>query len=386
MPGSPVRSDALRLPLRDDSVDLIVTSPPYWGLRSYRDGDEHYDGQVGSEATPREFLEALWAVMHECWRVLKPSGSVFVNLGDKRAGSGGHNNAGLPGRTIPPPPGVILDEHGHAHPDPLFGIEEGRTADDPNKPARRGRGTRANRAPRVKASRRTGPDVYNKSGQAGDHDVRAKSKLLLPHRFAIGCEDGQADPARIGWIVRQDMVWDKPNGMPESVDDRTRDGHEYWFHLTKEGDYYGSIDPIREKHESPLEERRVGAARINRQPWSSNPKGRMPSSVWRIATQPLIIPDEVIEQRDLPRHFAAFPQEWPRRLITAFCPEGGVVVDPFGGTGTTAGVADVLGRVGISLDLSFDYCRLAAWRLRQSGHFTRSSTAMWAERQGDLFG
>lgn len=90
-----LRGDALRLPLRDESVDLIVTSPPYWGLRSYRDGGEHYAGQVGSEAHPQVFLEALWSCMRECWRVLKPTWSCFVNLGDKRAGSGGHNNSGI---------------------------------------------------------------------------------------------------------------------------------------------------------------------------------------------------------------------------------------------------------------------------------------------------
>ena len=92
------QADALRLPLADDSVDLVVTSPPYFALRSYQDGDEHYEGQIGSEATPREFLEALWAATTEMVRVVKPSGSVFVNLGDKYAGSGGHNNAGVGGQ------------------------------------------------------------------------------------------------------------------------------------------------------------------------------------------------------------------------------------------------------------------------------------------------
>ena len=90
-----VRADSVALPFADDSVDLIVTSPPYFALRSYTDGGEHYDGQIGSEPTPRDFLEALWSVTAECKRVLKPSGSIFVNLGDKYAGSGGHNNAGL---------------------------------------------------------------------------------------------------------------------------------------------------------------------------------------------------------------------------------------------------------------------------------------------------
>jgi len=93
MSAALVRSDATAIPLGDNTVDLIVTSPPYFALRSYQDGGEHYGGQIGSEATPTAFLEALWAVTAECWRVLKPSGSLFVNLGDKYAGSNGASGA-----------------------------------------------------------------------------------------------------------------------------------------------------------------------------------------------------------------------------------------------------------------------------------------------------
>lgn len=88
MSYSLLRADALHLPLADGSVHLIVTSPPYFGQRSYVDGGVHYNGQIGSEASPAEFLQALFAAMKECWRVLAPGGSVWVNLGDKRAGSG----------------------------------------------------------------------------------------------------------------------------------------------------------------------------------------------------------------------------------------------------------------------------------------------------------
>ncbi len=90
-----LKADAISLPLADESVDLVVTSPPYFALRSYTDGGEHYDGQIGSEDSPQAFLEALWAVTAECRRVLKPTGSLWVNLGDKYAGSGGHNNSGI---------------------------------------------------------------------------------------------------------------------------------------------------------------------------------------------------------------------------------------------------------------------------------------------------
>ena len=89
-----LRADAVALPRADDSVDLVVTSPPYFALRSYQDDGEHYDGQIGSEATPAEFLDALWAVTRECVRVLKPSGSLWVNLGDKYANPTGSGSAG----------------------------------------------------------------------------------------------------------------------------------------------------------------------------------------------------------------------------------------------------------------------------------------------------
>jgi len=161
-PALVVRGDALHLPLPDESVDLIMSSPPYFALRSYRDGDEHYAGQLGSEPTPQAFLEALWAVMAECWRVLKPTGSCFINLGDKRSGSGGGNQDGL--------------KSGYKG-GGLNGFSDG-------------------------LAKFNAPRKYNQAAFG-----RAKSKMLLPHRFAIGCEDGMADPGGVGWIVRSDIVW-----------------------------------------------------------------------------------------------------------------------------------------------------------------------------------
>lgn len=98
-----------------------------------------------------------------------------------------------------------------------------------------------------------------------------------------------------------------------------------------------------------------------------NPKGKLPGSVWQIATQPLKVPLELGVD-----HFAAFPMEWPRRIITAWCPDAGVVLDPLGGTGTTALVAKVLGRHGISADMSADYCRLARWRTTDPGQLAKA--------------
>lgn len=343
-----LRADALRLPLPDESVDLIVSSPPYFALRSYRDGDEHYSGQIGSEPTPQAFLEALWAVMHECWRVLKPTGSCFINLGDKRAGSGGHNNAGISSKST-------LQGNGHV-------------------------GAAGKAGPqKIKATLRNAPDRYNQAAFG-----RAKSKMLLPHRFAIGCEDGMADPKGKGWIMRSDIVWQKLNGLPESVTDRCRDSHEYLFHFVKEGRYFAAVDEVREPSQivfiAPQNATRPHVARTN------NPLGKLPGSVWPLASEPLIISDEVKAHYDLPDHFAAFPTELVRRVILGWSPVGGVVLDPFSGTGTTAGCARAVGRRGVGVDLSWDYSRLADHLIHRSRRFAKVVNRTNRENQQDLFG
>lgn len=469
------QADTFALPLPDESVDLIVTSPPYFGQRSYKDGDEHYDGQLGSEPSPQEWLANLWRATSEWWRVLKPEGSCFVNLGDKRAGSG------APGTTSG------------------LGI-----------------------APQGERSGITGSFGQHRLARGEERNLRTygmaefgrkKSKMLLPHRYAIGCEDGSADPEGVGWVMRQDLVWWKKNGLPESVRDRMRDQHEYVFHLTKNGDYYAAMDELREEHADPTrdgtwngargEERTDGVSRDRG--WQAgelhyNPLGRLPGSVIHIANEPLLVPDWLGVD-----HFAAFPTEIPRRLILGFSPPaiccecgkgrwpvvdvehepyragpstgrphkqdattigggwnnegylqtatratitgyacactpytdhegtgerhpntppegrhgnteqphqpGGVlaaaertgpwreyhltgwtpppsrpavVLDPFGGTGTTAMVARALGRLGVSFDLSWDYSRLARWRVWDSGHAAKVVARRDAELQGTL--
>lgn len=415
-----VRGDALAIPLADNSVDLAITSPPYFALRSYRDDGDHYDGQIGSEPTPQAFLEALWAVTRECWRVLKPSGSLFVNLGDKRAGTGGANgNTGL-------------------------GFDDG---DKSTKSDTRG-GPRNN-------TKQTSNAVFNVPTGVSYRGVRAKSKMLLPHRYAIGCEDGLADPDGVGWIVRQDMVWSKPNGLPESVIDRVRDSHEYWFHLCKSPRYFAAVDEVREAQSDPHRsgpdsgsKRRLEAGENGGFGLAGefvreyNPLGKLPGSVWSIPSEPLQVPNWLGVD-----HFAAFPQEWPRRLILGWSPSGictacnegrrpvcnvrytvdkpgipggtaiagrhnqeswggssmatitgyacacphtnaptrpAVILDPFGGTGTVAMVARALGRTGISLDLSADYCRLASWRIFHSHHAAKTTARTHRANQGSL--
>jgi len=110
-----------------------------------------------------------------------------------------------------------------------------------------------------------------------------------------------------------------------------------------------------------------------------HPLGRLPGSVWSIPSEPLKVPDDLGVD-----HFAAFPQEWPRRLILGWCPPDGVVLDPFAGTGTVPMVARALGRTGIGIDLSADYLRLASWRVFESGHAAKSTARTNGERQGTL--
>jgi DNA modification methylase len=332
MTAQVIRGDARNLPLADNSVDLIVTSPPYWALRSYTDGGEHYDGQIGAEPTPAAYVDSLIGCTREWVRVLKPSGSMWINLGDKYAGTDGCNGGASTSAV--------------------------------------GGGQRRNAAARAPYRRATG--------------APAKSLIGLPWRYAIRCIDD------LGLILRAEVIWSKPNGLPESAKDRVRRSHEQWFHFTKTGHYYSAIDVIRESYSGDRAlSRRVKhpgeGKHEQRAAWSQeNPLGRLPVSVWNIPTQPLKVPAELGID-----HFAAFPMEWPRRIILGWSPEGGTVVDPFGGTGTTALVASVLGRRGISVDLSGDYCRLARWRTTDPGQM---AAAMQVEKpkaemhgQQDLF-
>jgi DNA modification methylase len=404
-----VRGDARRLPLPDGRVDLIVTSPPYFGLRSYTDGGAHYAGQIGSEATPAEWLEALWACTREWVRVLKPEGSLFVNLGDK------------------------YSDRGHG----------------PNRGNGTGRGPQAIHLPQTR-----GP--------------QEKSLLGLPWRYAIGCMD------RLGLILRADIVWAKPNGLPESVTDRVRRAHEQVFHFTRQPRYYAAVDEIREPHQPQSVSRTkyeftamqdaqrysaIGHANTGRKDQALHPLGKLPGSVWEIPSAPLQVPARLGVD-----HFAAFPPALVRPIVLGWSPPGvctacgrgrhpvasvaktwaprpglltsltkahgqdgregarssslatitgyacacgtwegsctniahagisagvaagaildlttaapptrpAVVLDPFGGTGTTALVASAYGRTGVTVDLSADYCRLAQWRVGDPGERARA--------------
>jgi DNA modification methylase len=375
-----LRGDALALPIADSTIDLALTSPPYFGLRSYQDGGQHYPGQIGSEPTPREFVDSLIQATREMVRVLKPSGSIWVNLGDKYA-----NDSKWGGST------------GGKHVPGLRG------------PAGPGRG-----------KLNTG--------------IPAKSLMGLPWRYAIRCID------ELGLILRAEVIWSKPNGLPESVADRIQRSHEQWFHFTVQPRYFAAVDEIREPRIGGCGGRGDYQTEAKSTPGSmGKPLGKLPGSVWSVPTQSLTVPESLGVD-----HFAAFPMEWPRRIITGWSPPGictgcgegrrpvsnvdyvrtrrmdkagtrtsrntgnnrddaalpfgssahrlttitgercgcpeptaptrpAVVLDPFGGTGTVAMVADALGRHGVSVELSGDYCRLAKWRTNDPNERARAA-------------
>lgn len=409
-----LRADSRHLPIPDNSVDLVVTSPPYFALRSYQDGGEHYDGQIGAEPTPDEFVTSLLEVTAECVRVLKPSGSLWVNLGDKYAQAEERSRNGNGNR-------VNID-----------GFTGG-------KPIRAEVGTVS-------------------LGRKDNGGVPRKSLIGIPWRYALRCIDD------LGLILRAEVIWSKPNGLPESVTDRVRRSHEQWFHFTLQPRYFSAVDEIRERQTSEGRTRNGTSdwrERPNNGEWTDapaarlgmNPLGKLPGSVWQIATEPLRVPDHLGVD-----HFAAFPTEWPKRIIQGWSPAGvcvecgegrrpvaernangdartdhgmgkrhtelavamdvgnrtasarsewrtgvtygitgyacacpeptapttpAVVLDPFGGTGTTAMVAKALGRHGISVDMSADYCRLAEWRTNDRDQLAKVLGVAKAEKQPD---
>jgi DNA modification methylase len=317
-----LRGDAAALPLPDATVDVVITSPPYFGLRSYTDGGVHYEGQVGDEATPADYLDALITCTREWTRVLKPGGSIFVVLGDKYS-TGNSGQSGM---------AKLSEQY-------------------------RGGGHTQARA---------------KTASGRVEGMPLKSLLGLPWRYAIRCVDD------LGLILRAEIIWAKPNGLPESVTDRVRRSHEQVFHLVKQPRYYTSVDEIREQYGDRHGGGRSLAAGITGiasggKPQTGlsaaalNPLGKLPGSVWEIPTAQLTVPDHLDVD-----HFAAYPPELVRRIVLGWSPPGGTIVDPFGGTGTTALVASVLGRVGITVDLSVDYGRLARWRTQDPGERARA--------------
>ena len=299
------------------SVDCIVTSPPYFGLRDYG-----VDGQIGAEPSPAEFVAALVGVFREARRVLADDATLWLNLGDSYS-------TRKVTRDSSHQPGM--------HPDRLDHETIGRSWVE----------NRAAGAVRMPS----------------DTGRPEKNMLGIPWRVAFALQDD-------GWILRNDVVWHKPNAMPESVTDRLSNRHEHLFMFSKSRRYWFDLDPIREPHESTPDRAGGTALRGQKAIRASGPNsgaysehGRNPGDVWTIATKPFS-----------EAHFATMPPALAERCVQAGCKPGGTVLDPFSGSGTTGLAAARHGRRYVGIDLNRDYLDLSLrTRLAQPSLTTEAS-------------
>ena len=282
------RSELASFP--DACIDTIVTSPPYFQQRDYTGRD-----QIGLEKTPSEYVNALTDVFAEALRVIKPSGSLWLNLGDK-------------------------------------------------------------------------------------YDRREGGMFGLPWRVALALKD-------IGWILRSDVIWHKPNAMPSSTKTRLTTDHEYVFFMVKNKEYYYDADAIREPHVTfsensrmkggrnhfnkrggtPEKGKNAGNSNLHDARWDQafHPKGRNKRTVWSIPLSKF---------RDA--HFAVFPEQLVQTCIRASCPPGGVVLDPFCGSGTTGVVALNLGRDFVGIDCVEKYAEMSANRIAKVSNSKQDRTGV----------
>jgi len=347
------------------SVDCVVTSVPYWGLRDYKTGtweggdtscahvgrakprnDTRGDGsnsrfndtrgnqpakaytepvrsackcgarrvdkQIGLEETPEQWAEALTAVFAEIRRVLKPTGTCWVNVGDSycgAAGGGTGKNSWLAKKSV---------------------------------------------------------------AMAGARFVRDKRVAGLKPKDMVGAPWLLAFAMRSdGWFLRAENIWHKVNPLPESVRDRPCRDHEQVFLFTKSPNYFYDAEAVKERASGAHSRGKSGV----------HPKSAMPGEGNRANHSFNAAVRDVVETRNLRTvwtivgehyegaHFATFPTSLAARCILAGCPQGGVVLDPFGGSGTVGEVAEALGRNWILFDLNPEYAKLAAKRTSQRGLF-----------------
>ena len=308
--------------LEDESVDCVITSPPYWGLRDYG-----VDGQLGLEETPEEYVSKLVSVFREVKRVLKKDGTLWLNLGDSYAGSG-----------------------------------KGQTKDGSNDP--KVRKTQGMKLPIHRESK-------NSFGMGGRHKTSQHTLRSYEQGHAPGLKpkDLVGIPWRVafalhldGWYLRQDIIWAKPNPMPESVTDRCTKSHEYIFLLSKNEHYYFANEEIKENTlTNDNSNRDRDKQKLNNTPGrtkmgglkTNNYERRNKRSVWLVGTKPYT-----------EAHFATFPEKLIEPMVLAGCPLGGVILDPFMGAGTTAIVSKKLGRNYLGIELNPEYVKLAEQRLK----------------------
>lgn len=315
-----LQGDALTVlkTLETESIDCVVTSPPYWALRDYG-----VEGQLGLEPTFQEYISKLCDIFDEVKRVLKKEGTCWVNIGDTYSGN-----------------------------------KEGKTD---NKVSDYLKSTTTN--------------LHKKKST-----VAEKSLCQIPSRFAI-------EMCNRGWILRNRVVWHKPNAMPSSVTDRFSVDYEDFFFFVKSKKYYFEQQFVPYAPASDARYRqalRAGKSYVTKEPYKnntpysgnykrgtgsvasrgddgdglvvggSNPQGRNMRSVWTINTKPL-----------KEAHFATFPEALIETPIKAGCPVGGICLDPFFGAGTTGIVAKKQGKYYIGIELNEEYIQIAEKRLTQ---------------------
>ncbi len=316
--------------LGDDSIDCVLTSPAYWAQRDYKltpsTWADRWVGALGLEPHFQKYLDHLLEVFDEVYRVLKPSGTLWVNLGDCYAG----------------PWSIGPARGGHA----------GRHAESGLAP-----GWNHHANPR------------HNSGAPVALSVRHKSLCLVPERFAVRMVER-------GWILRNVIVWHKPNFLPASVKDRFACSHERLLFFTKSERYSFDLDAVRVPHVSGHRAERAPHRRFRPSPHPAggrlppkvghpkalHPLGKNPGDCWSIATRP-----------SFGDHPAVFPEALCERPILAGCPAGGIVLDPFAGSGTTCVVARRLGRRYMGFEASPDYADVARLRLKVKEEETASA-------------
>jgi DNA modification methylase len=298
--------EALRS-LPDNSLHCCVTSPPYYGLRDYGT-----DGQIGREPTPDEYISRLVAVFRELFRVLRPDGTFWLNISDTYCGTG--------------------SKGGHA--DPKY--PQGRTGNFSN--------------------------TYNIPG------CKPKDLIGIPWLLAFAL---RAD----GWYLRNDIIWEKANPMPESVRDRCSRTYEHIFLLTKSKKYHFDYLAISEPIAATTAARMKAGRGSNTKyadaiPGQANAQAmnrpRAPGTYNDFNISPLRNKRDVWHINTVPykgAHFAAYPPKLAETCILAGCPENGVVLDPFFGSGTTGYAAKKLNRRYIGIELNPEYCVLARERI-----------------------
>tara|TARA_R110000868_G_scaffold9867_2_gene48423 strand:- start:2568 stop:3581 length:1014 start_codon:yes stop_codon:yes gene_type:complete len=309
--------------LSDKCVQTCITSPPYFGLRDYQGGE----AEIGQEDTVEGYVQKMVEVFREVRRILRDDGTLWLNLGDSY----------MSAKNCAPPPQTVANGNARSMPTDFI-------------PA-------------------------NRKDQEG---LKTKDLIGIPWRVALAL---QAD----GWYLRQDIIWSKPNPMPESVADRCTKSHEYIFLLSKKPHYYYDHEAVKE----PLAEASYGRAERKKKLMDRTGKGtlgkqiengvdsshgyaglalgrngktgyaedgkRNKRSVWTVNTKGY-----------KGAHFAVYPEELVTPCVLAGCPQDGTVFDPFTGSGTTAVVALKNGRNYIGTELNPEYIKIAEARIQES--------------------